>query len=277
MNVIIDCQKKTDDALSKKVEQLKIRNYKFLYSPAHIEEIAVILRSEPNQELAIEYINDGLSFISSLTNNNEYLPHVNGVVPSKEPPRVCYERVTKDYESTTIFAEDNEEFLQSFKNKDSCEEYMKKNGGTDINIESMPLFENFQKFNKIDKQEINRISPESVFESEGILKALDNYLFLYGYSTKILPKYLELKDNFQKLELIIGLMFNFLEQVGYRTEKKGKYRSRMHDVTHGIYATKSDYFIIGDKRYREKAKAIYSYLKIPSQIYSKEEFIELKD
>jgi hypothetical protein len=52
-----------------------------------------------------------------------------------------------------------------------------------------------------------------------------------------------------------------------------KYRSRMHDVTHAIYAGAADVFVTGDKRYRQRVKAAYNFLRIPTKVLSTEEFL----
>ena len=62
---------------------LKNKDIQFIYSPAHIEEIAVIKRKVENIEVRKKYIYQHLRIISKLTNNNELLPSDKGILLNK--------------------------------------------------------------------------------------------------------------------------------------------------------------------------------------------------
>jgi hypothetical protein len=79
------------------------------------------------------------------------------------------------------------------------------------------------------------------------------------------------------LEHVFEILMNYLEEVRFRPEEVKKSRSRMHDVTHAIYATKADIFVTGDDRFYHKIKVAYHYLNVPTKILSLEEFIKQGD
>ena len=99
-------------------------------------------------------------------------------------------------------------------------------------------------------------------------------MFTSSYSIEDFPIYEKIKNNHKKLEFIISILLDVLEQVGYKTEGRKKSRSRMHDVTHSIYASQAKYFIIGDEKYRKKVQVIYHFVGIPTKIMSTEEFLD---
>ena len=271
MNVIVDCLRGKDPLTVSIINKKKSNESIFPYSPAHMEEVAVILKTEKDFHKAKGYIEKHLSYISTLSDNWEYLPSVdNGIILKNEEPNTCFERVI-DFYGLTEFAEDNEKFLQCFRDEKSFSEYL-GNNWDNWDTDELPLFDNIQKKHHIDKKQINNIPPELLFQNANIRSALDAKIVMHGYSFNSLPKYSDIKKKHGEIELLISLLYNFLETIGYRTEKRGKSRSRMHDVTHGIYATSADLFVIGDKRYRKKTMAIYSLLEIPTKVISTDTF-----
>ena len=79
------------------------------------------------------------------------------------------------------------------------------------------------------------------------------------------------------LEHVFEILMNYLEEVRFRPEEVKKSRSRMHDVTHAIYATKAEIFVTGDDRFYHKIKVAYHYLNVLTKILSLEEFIKQGD
>jgi len=267
---------------------------KLIYSPAHIEEIAVIQRKAKKSKL---YINRNLKIISKITNNCEFKPSSDNIKVSKEHPIHCYQRVIKDYEKTTLVAENNEK------------EKIKKWKSIDIeitldSIEAEKLFFedkvrirylDFLK-NKIDESQefINKLNTSFI----PVQKSINDKIFPMDYNTikqkieyhtminielekilntKIIPSYAKLKNNFQLLEAIFEITFDFLDAIGYyndaRAIKKEKYRSRMHDISHSIYGTSSHYFITNDKKFTKKLIAIYSLFEVSTKVLNEKEFI----
>lgn len=101
------------------------------------------------------------------------------------------------------------------------------------------------------------------------------YLSLKNDGFCIGDTYNELKaKSFQILEAYIEMLMKILNIVGYRTDKnKCLMHSSTHDISHVHYASASEIFITNDKRLIDKAKAVYSYLNVPTKVYSFEEFI----
>lgn len=60
--------------------------------------------------------------------------------------------------------------------------------------------------------------------------------------------------------------------MGYHREAKDKSRSRLHDVSHIIYAAYCDTFVTADRRLAKKAQAIYSVLGVSTLVVLAKEF-----
>ena len=82
---------------------------------------------------------------------------------------------------------------------------------------------------------------------------------------------------YDKLEFIIEKLARVLNQYGYyrdnsiRTINSGEY-----DITHMIYATFCDYFVIQDNRLYNRALAIYYYLSVQINVFKLDEFVNIK-
>ena len=63
----MDSSRPSHNELKEKIDNLK-KEYTFLYSPAHMEEIARIHRSQDNENQAIDNITKKMMIISELTN-----------------------------------------------------------------------------------------------------------------------------------------------------------------------------------------------------------------
>src|SRR5262249_47244053 len=74
-------------------------------------------------------------------------------------------------------------------------------------------------------------------------------------------------------EVVVNLVVAYLEEIGYRADSFDKHRSRMHDVSHAIYAAAADVFVTGDQRYRQRVKAAYHLLGIQTKVMSIDEFM----
>jgi len=220
------------------IKKFKESNYRLLYSPAHIEESAVIFRKENDVNKAKNFIENILYNITEITNNYECLPTEKDIVIKKENPEECYGRVMEKY-ILTIIAENIEYF--SVKHKRDCVDCILTN------------------YN-IDRVYIGNIRPENLFNDKKIQKIFSDYNLK-------LEKWKVIKNNHKKTEITISILYDFLETIGYKSSGEKYYRSMMHDVTHSIYATKSDIFITNDKKFKTRVEAIYAYLEIPTRIY----------
>ena len=95
----MDSSRPSHNELKEKIDNLK-KEYTFLYSPAHMEEIARIHRSQDNENQAIDNITKKMMIISELTNNHEALQSYESIIIKQEHHKECLERVLKDYKLT---------------------------------------------------------------------------------------------------------------------------------------------------------------------------------
>ncbi len=239
------------------------------YSPAHIEEIAV---SEKRDNIEKNIIEKDLEIISKLTLNKELLPNHgekedcnDGIYIKSEHPQKCYQRVVDQYQVNDE-AEDLNEAVLSI----SKENNFFGNEPSKIN-------------NTTPEQILRKILDEvHITHKERFIFNYNNHIIFINqeYNINLEPfkelyfKFNDFRDNFFKILIIIEMLANLLEAHGYYYEKPNhkkqplveKARSRMHEVTHMIYASYCNRFITGDKKIFYKTKAIYSYLDIRTEV-----------
>lgn len=214
-----------------------------LYSPAHVEEIACIARVDKNDdETADKYVNEHLKALSCFSKNWEIVPDPSGKIGSsiiQESPFDCWEnRVVKGYDLNHIL-----EPLRLEK---------KKNLPTSI----------------IGKKKISNILATSIAEP-----LIEKHLGKMNLTMADIPVG-ELHKNRDLCLNIVSAMFDVLAELGYNREPCEKNRSEMLDICHSIYAAQCDFFITGDKKFREKVGEIYRFLSVPTQVMSINEWIE---
>jgi len=270
MNIFVSYIKQENIDLVKSLNYaIKNTTKKFPYSPAHIEEIAVINRKSENSK---RYISQNLKIISKICKDYEYLPTISdGIKTSNELPSSCYKRVLEDYSNTTIRAEDSEK--EKTKDWKSIQLSLSEN-----ELNSIKPVELFTKKEIVDKltEYLDKKLLSSLISSK-ILGKKNNLDFnlspLYAYlKTKKMPSVSILQNNHKIIEILFELIFDFLDNIGYKNDKrvirKEKYRSRMHDVTHSIYATKANYLITNDENFKCKTIAIYQLLNFNTTVIS---------
>ncbi|KJZ12299.1 hypothetical protein TW85_16030 [Marinomonas sp. S3726] len=86
-------------------------------------------------------------------------------------------------------------------------------------------------------------------------------------------KYPEILKSHTAFERCIEITFCYLESIRYRPEAVKKSRSRMHDVSHAIYASISDILVTDDDRFSMKLQAVYKYWGIETEVLSTDSFI----
>ena len=160
-----------------------------------------------------------------------------------------------------------QKFIFSAKNNNTLKEYFKND-----NVSGIRTFEDIQRYFEINTKELNNYEPEDLFKSTKVISAFNYIIKDYGFSFDTLEKWENINASHRKIESIISLLYNFLEKIGYKAESIKKIRSRMHDVSHGIYGTASDMLVTGDQKFYEKTKAIYKLLEIPTIVFNKSEF-----
>ena len=81
--------------------------------------------------------------------------------------------------------------------------------------------------------------------------------------------------NMLRLQTTIELLSEILQECGYNSDKRKNAISGVYDTSHIIYATYCNYFVTNDSRLAKRAKAIYYYLGINTNVVSFDEFISL--
>jgi len=248
-NVISYLRKDEKLGLNKKMKSIYEAGWIVVFSPAHLEEISV---SEKRCNMSENQINEEIEFLSKIAGNNALRP-VNGELCTlyNESPRDCYKRVVDNYE-----------------NNDWAENLEKK-VIDDANDNPMG-----------SPKELNNLKPEEVlnniFYKEVIVCWLRNNGIISQIEVEKALKWSfdDLKNRFSIFEAYVNLSANLIEKIGYYREKKEKHRSRLHDVSHMIYAAYSTTFVSSDQKLLNKTKAIYSFLGVPTNVLSLEEFIQ---
>ncbi|MCM1050177.1 MAG: hypothetical protein NC433_17325 [Clostridiales bacterium] len=222
------------------------RKYQYIYSPAHLEELANSIRENDFQYS--ERIERDLYYLSKLTDNVEFLPDSNnGIKICRESPDKPLKRVIKDFDGTVLSEQIEKDFLE--KRKRIRDEYALKVRGDNISgvLSSTVAEKALNQFKWY--QEYKEESSKRVFWEH----YKSDYSFLFE-SLTVLVKLLDILDN--------------------NPEPIKKYRSHLHDTTHLIYATRSDLFITNDKRLENKANEIFRFLDIPVKVKDYEKFLE---
>jgi hypothetical protein len=271
-NVIVSAMRRRIDSLPGDIEAWKSTNSVFPYSPAHLEEIAVILREQADYERAIQHVAEHLAFIEELSECWELLPADDSPTRiEKEAPSVCMTRVLRDYDVTSL-AEENERFQMSFKSASAFDQVQEEFGTQLRASPGVPLFDSRRASYGVDVRAINRLSEDVVLNDSAVQKGLSQKLWHHSLTLDTLPKSDDLLASHATRELVVPLVLNYLEEIGYRADPFKKYRGHMHDVSHAIYAAATDVFVTDDDRYRLRVRAAYHFLGIPTRVLNSEEF-----
>jgi hypothetical protein len=239
-NAALDVMHGRNEDLAKAVLREKSSGSRFVYSPAHMEEIAFILRqAQLSDEECERHTPEHIQFFSDFTDNWEFLP-AEGEDPTvlkQEHPGICYGRVIDGYE-WTYFAEGVSETLRDL-----------------VNVPRP------------------RATPIDAFEEKQVATR-------FGFRRGVFsgggdPPYgAELRRTHKTAERWIDIAFRSLEEAGFDLEAKKKNRSAIHDVSHAIYGSRADIFVSGDKKLLRKSKATFHMLKAQTRVMSVEEFME---
>lgn len=282
------------------VPTLKKRGYSFLYSPAHIEEIA---RGIESNNVSINKSLDNLHGIGEITDNIELFPYYNdgskviespygnkGIVIIKEMPLDCFERVhgkiasnkhaensqksvlTDGHNKFSSSSEDDKQFILNLINKKNpikdilnLSENKKRLISGFISLQSKSdasheLESNGYPLHPYDEHVIRLIDEVAQYKVE-----TNNYYYSF-LAHELLSNpakcFYKMKGRFDFLENMIDIVMRELMRHGYKLEPIKKTESSLHDHTHAIYASACDYFISKDRRFIAKTKATYSYLGI---------------
>lgn len=114
----------------------------------------------------------------------------------------------------------------------------------------------------LEKLVIGNYKPSEIFN------VLDDRLTeRWGYGIKV---YLE-KSLATTGRTVFSSLFNLLDFVSYWHDKN--HSARLYDSSHAYFGQYCDVLVSNDKRMRIKTEAVYSYLSIPTRVYSNDEFL----
>lgn len=232
----------------------------FPYSPAHLEEIAVPIMKEQKTGNALEAVialgNSKINNLSVMTKNLELAPREGlSTIFKRELPIDCLRRVITYYNWNDKVERQEEQFLQKCKDSDPFGDIANK-------------ISNFPTSFLCDTEFGEKLDTKLRSDLMCITEA--NKVKITSFKWPFIGR------SHQLLERTLELSFDFLEEIRFKPEKVSKSRSRMHDVTHAIYATSADYLISNDDRFIAKTKAVYNYFKIKTKVISLDEFIKIK-
>ncbi|MEH6479734.1 MULTISPECIES: hypothetical protein [Pseudoalteromonas] len=239
--------------LENKVKEMKENGFRFIFSPAHLEEIAVsAMRNKTKKNI----IDADIKFLTNLCGTNSLRPRSRNdkdIEFGKEYPIDCYKRVIEHY-SSNDYAETVDKGIIERAND---------------NPHSNP-------------KKANNQNPKDVLSNITYISLILQSLMHHGLITQCeaikklqsSPHY-NLTNKFCILEHSVNYAANLLEQLGYYREKTKKSRSRLHDVSHIIYGKYADIFVTNDTKLLKKTQAIYSLFDIDTKVLTKKEFIQL--
>lgn len=187
----------------------------------------------------------------------------------------CLKRVDK-YLNLTDEAKRNEIYhlgRRDQKNlKLNFEEIQKETDGVSTFLE-------IQKKYNLGPRRLSRLTPEEIIEDKHFQDYLQLNFSKAGMCLNSIPTGSDLMRSHHKKETLIQRILDCMEEAGYNQEEKNHTASltgRMHDVSHAIYASRSEYLITNDRRFSKKARAAYMILKIPTKVLNTEEFLTIE-
>jgi hypothetical protein len=229
------------------------------YSPAHMEDLASSLmwKEHTDEELKIlmDRSQDRLQNIINISKMVEIFP-----APSHQPTRViqehpgeCLLRVLKHFDRNAFLDVREHNLLKGMKDSDA-------DGNRASQISNLPV--GFLSSPEYDASILEKYAADRALMQKKKAAGLENL------------KWPEISKSHEVLEHVFEVLMNYLEEIRFRPEGVKLSRSRMHDITHSIYATKADYFITGDERFYHKVRAVYDYLGVPTKVLSRKEFLK---
>lgn len=145
-------------------------------------------------------------------------------------------------------------------------ENLKKDDGSVVNNSTLACEKIWQ------KHEVRNILVEALkdndFYEESLLFANDNIEVGRCMDYR--------KYSFCKFRDLVEILYRVLNMSGYNNDKvKEDMSSRVHDISHIIYASYCDYFVTLDQRLVKKARAIYWLANIETKLITYEDFLKL--
>jgi hypothetical protein len=228
------------------------KNNEYYYSPAHLEEIANILRSCSNKTDAVRYMTSNISLLHRLTKGKEYLQDKSSQYKRiNEHPMFCIGRVFKYY-NITLEEEINQKNF--FTNREYIREIFIKECG-------------------LPKNEISSIPPEELTRQGYFLKCIEKFNSIVDKNCIFSYTWNDIKEKYD-VSCHIEQLLNIIECMGYNSDKNKKYRNRLHDNAHIIYATNSDIFVSNDIKQIRKCKVVYLFYGITTKVMNIDEYLK---
>ncbi len=240
--------------LNAKVAALQ-RGHDFPYSPGHVEEVATALMNpsklDPIDRLVMAYAK--LGSLSRVSRNLEWLPADEGPsILTREEPLECFRRVVGQYDLNGNLEARERRMLEDFKESDAK--------GLIANRMS-----NLSQGFLLEEQHRHHI--------EGRLYLDTSYgLIAKRFRVRSIA-WADIAPHHALRERALELTMNHLEAIRFRPESVAKSRSRIHDVTHSIYASLCDQFVTNDRRLYDKVRAMYVYFGIPTEVMLLSDFL----
>ena len=232
----------SNETIKQKILSLKKHELKFVYSPAHIEEIYTAISRKSSY---IDVANKLFALLSEITDNLECHPSMDsGVVQKIENPEDCYYRVKSRDTTVVVASHANIKYIVDKKNYKNLIDTDKHN----YNISTLSCEEIWSHPSILQSiNDVNNLLSE--------LKSLDDLEYrivstLYGFSEDyrnlniIFQGCFALyKDSFFHIRNYIEFLFRILNQNGYNAEKSVKTSaSCIHDVSHVYMLQKQIFF-----------------------------------
>lgn len=263
---------KSIEKLEKIIQKYKQNGAIFPYSPAHIEETAGILMSYEKKLLEKgwpfkdtpecekewweknDQIDHELNFIDSLSGKKQISQNHDGkrrFFIKNEASKICFQRVIDLYHQLNPLAEQAEK--QALETSKDCQ--LRKqvpNGRGNMKLDDL--------LDEVTKKEFYSRLTSFTKNLPGFSKDLNYYEFL--------------EDDYFGWINACEKASRLMEDLGFHPNNRAKFRNKMHDTTHQIYASYCNIFVTHDKNLYNQTLAIYSLLKVPCKVYFFEEFIK---
>lgn len=258
---LLNLKKSSDSNYENLIKKIQLKNI-FFYSYGHLEEISYILNYRK------EDANLLLKLIEKITNNNEILfnPNTLKYIDIKESVNDCFSRVINNIEY-------NKKIDILFKEKHMNEVSYTSALNSKIinNLKDKNFFYvHHDYFEKFMASEISKII--LTFNCNiSLVKPLRECLLIFSNikDPKFNEKFNPFKNNYLIFEIIIDLIFSFLYINNFYKEKikeKNVYTSKIFDVTHCIFSSKTDIFITSDKPLFHKVLIVFDFLEVKTKV-----------
>ena len=272
-NVMVDLVTGRTDYGMAQIVAKKHTGHIFPYSPFHLEEIAVILLTNIEEEDQMRHINGHLEVLREVSNLVEYIPGGDGPIQLiKEDPLVSLkERVLKDY-WITAECSDLEEFIDSQRSQEHFEKYSAKIG--QIPKGQIRSRETIRDEVGVDRRGLAHADPSKVLFDDRLTQIIAEKARNYGLEVDGFPHGSALRENHDLTRRTIDCLMRVLNAAGFYADRSGKHRSYMFDVGHTIYATRAASFVVGDTGLSKRAAAIFAFLEAETKIISPSDFFK---